>query len=139
VKARVGGFIVDVATGQFISRDLTDRTVERTCQECHQRPGNRRCDFPVKEPHRFACEKRLCEACAVHIFTRNDCDYCAAHAKEAGIQLHPIVRDYAQRARLPRDLIECRNLCGEELREKTREILAATYRTEKEHAARLRA
>lgn len=136
---RFGGFVVDVATSELISRDLADRDVDESCAECGAREAPKRCDYPVKEPHRLCCEKRLCVRCAVHIFTRNDSDYCTEHARVAGIQLHPLVRGHAARARMPRDLIECRASCKEELEAKTREALALLYRSQETNARSLRA
>jgi hypothetical protein len=89
-QAKIAAWDADARGGDLralLHRDLVGRAIYQACTICGHPEGSKRCDFAVKEKNGLCCDRIMCPACAVHIPTRNDCHYCPAHAKEAGIVL----------------------------------------------------
>lgn len=130
------GFEANVRGGELIGlkrHDVADVELALTCEVCGSQNWERRCDYPVKEPYQLCCDKRLCLGCAVRIFCKNNTDYCPAHAKEAGIRLHPVLAPYQKRVGLPNNVLFRKAAFAEELREATRLALTHIYAQERPH------
>lgn len=85
---RFDGFVADVRGGELQAlahKDLSDRAIYSPCTVCGHPEGSQRCDAPIKATDRLCCDRLMCRACAVHIPSKSDCDYCPDCAKKNGV------------------------------------------------------